>query len=155
MNSEGGRSAGIEKSGRPQPREIRARSFAYALRAIKLYQFLQARKDGAGWILGKQYLRSASSIGANIAEAQAGESRLDFIHKLGIAQKEARESLYWLQLLSASGIVRMEKMKPLMRETEELVAIITAILVKTKRRRGTSMNGKLAVPNSEFRIQNS
>ncbi len=92
MNSEGGRSAGIEKSVRAQPREIRARSFAYALRAIKLYQFLQARKDGAGWILGKQYLRSASSIGADIAEAQAEESRLDFIHKLGIAQKEAREA---------------------------------------------------------------
>ncbi len=49
----------------------------------------------------------------------------------------------------------MEKMKPLMRETEELVAIITAILVNTKRRRATSINGKLAVPNSEFRIQNS
>ena len=70
------------------PREIRTRAFAYALRAIKLYGFLQDGKNGAGWILGKQYLRAASSIGANIAEAQAAESRADFIHKLGIAQKE-------------------------------------------------------------------
>jgi four helix bundle protein len=55
---------------------------------------LQERKDGACWILGKQYLRAATSIGANIEEAQAGETRADFIHKYGIAQKEAKESHY-------------------------------------------------------------
>ena len=64
-----------ETSAGKHPREILARSFAYALRAIKLYQYQQHRKDGAGWILGKQYLRAATSIGANIEEAQAGESR--------------------------------------------------------------------------------
>jgi four helix bundle protein len=116
------------------PREIIAPSFSYALRAIKLYQYLQRRKDGAGWILGKQYLRAATSVGANIEEAQAGESRLDFIHKLGIAQKEARESRYWLHLLAESGIVQKEKLQPLRRETEELVGIITAIIVNTKNR---------------------
>jgi four helix bundle protein len=116
------------------PREILPRSFAYALRAIKLYQYLQRRKDGAGWILGKQYLRAATSIGANIEEAQAGESRSDFIHKLGIAQKEARESRYWLHLLAESGIVGREKLQPLRRETEELIGIITAIIVSTKNR---------------------
>jgi four helix bundle protein len=116
------------------PREILERSFSYALRAIKLYQYLQRRKDGAGWILGKQYLRAATSIGANIEEAQAGESRLDFIHKLGIAQKEARESRYWLHLLAESGIVNKEKLQPLRRETEELIGIITAIIVSAKNR---------------------
>src|SRR5580693_6580379 len=95
------------------PREIRARTFAYALRAVKLYQHLQKKKDGAGWILGKQYLRAATSIGANMAEAQAGESRGDFIHKLGIAQKEARESLFWLQLLAESELVAQAKLRPL------------------------------------------
>src|SRR5271166_814838 len=75
-----------------QPWDTRKRPVAYAPRAIKLYRFLQTQKDGAGWILAKQYLRCATSIGANIEEAQAGESRSDFIHKLGIAQKEARES---------------------------------------------------------------
>ena len=114
------------------PREILPRSFADALRAIKLYQYLQRRKDGAGWILGKQYLRAATSIGANIEEAQAGESRSDFIHKLGIAQKEARESRYWLHLLAESGIVGRGKLQPLSRETEELIGIITAIIVNTK-----------------------
>jgi four helix bundle protein len=115
------------------PQDIRSRSFDYALRAIKLYQHLQAGKDGAGWVLGKQYLRSASSIGANIEEAQASESRADFVHKLGIAQKEARESLYWLRLLSESGIVRKGRMGQLMKETEEPVSIVTAIVVKCKR----------------------
>ena len=115
-----------------QPWDIRKRSVAYALRAIKLYRFLQARKDGAGWILAKQYLRCATSIGANIEEAQAGESRSDFIHKLGIAQKEARESRYWLHLMGESGIVKMTKLKPLLAETEELVAVLTAIIVNSK-----------------------
>ena len=116
-----------------QPREIRARTFAYALRAVKLYQHLQSKKDGAGWILGKQFLRAATSIGANLAEAQAGETRADFIHKLAIAQKEARESLFWLQLLSESKIVGTARLSPLVRETEELFAVITAILVSAKR----------------------
>ncbi len=119
-----------------QPRDIRKRSVAYALRAIKLYRFLRGHKDGAGWILAKQYLRCATSIGANIEEAQAGKSRSDFIHKLGIAQKEARESRYWLPLMGASGIVNMAKLKPLIEETEELVAVITAIIVSAKRKTG-------------------
>ena len=121
-----------ETSPEKHPREILARSFSYALRAIKLYQYLQHRKDGAGWILGKQYLRAAASIGANIEEAQAGESRSDFIHKLGIAQKEARECRYWLHLLAESEIVGKQKLQPLRRETEDLLGIITAIIVNTK-----------------------
>jgi four helix bundle protein len=120
-------------SGKGPPKEIRARTFAYALRAVKLFQHLQKKKDGAGWILGKQYLRSATSIGANVAEAQAGESRADFVHKLGIAQKEARESLFWLRLLAESKIVRDARLRPLVKETEELIAVITAILVSTKK----------------------
>lgn len=118
-----------------KPRDIRARSFTYALRAVKLYQPLQKQKDGAGWILGKQYLRAACSIGANIEEAQASESRADFVHKLGIAQKEARESLYWQRLPAESEIVARGKLKPLIRETEELVSVLTSIVVSTKRKR--------------------
>ena len=117
-----------------QPREIRARSFAYALRAVKLYQHLQKQRDGASWLLGKQYLRAACSIGANIEEAQASESRPDFIHKLGIAQKEARESLFWLRVLSEAQIVSKSKLKPLMQETDELVSVITSIVVNSKKR---------------------
>ena len=117
----------------PAP-DIRKRSYAYSLRAIKLYQALQEGKDGAGWILGKQYLRAATSIGANIEEAQSGEARADFIHKYAIAQKEAKESLYWLRLLGESGIVKPKRLAPLTRETEQLYAVITAIIVNAKRR---------------------
>ena len=115
-------------------RDICTRSYAYSLRAIKLYQVLQQGKDGAGWVLGKQYLRAATSIGANVEEAQSGETRADFIHKYGIARKEAKESLYWLRLLADSGIVAAKRLAPLMRETEQLYAVITAIIVNAKRR---------------------
>jgi four helix bundle protein len=114
------------------PLDIRKRSFQYVLRAIKLYQALQKAKDGAGWILGKQYLRAATSIGANVEEAQAAESRADFIHKYAIAQKEAGESLYWLRLLAESGIIPHRRLRLLMRETEELYAVITGILCSAK-----------------------
>ena len=118
-----------------KPRDICQRAFAYALRAIKLYKFLQEKRDGSGWVLGKQYLRAATSIGANIEEAQSGETKADFIHKYGIAQKEAKESHYWLRLLAESGIVPAKRLSPLMRETEEIYAVITAIIVNSKQGR--------------------
>ncbi len=93
---------------------------------------MQKRQDGAGWILGKQYLRAATSIGANIEEAQASESRADFIHKMGIAQNEARESLYWLRLIADSHAASSAPFRALTNETQELVAVITAIVVNTK-----------------------
>jgi four helix bundle protein len=112
--------------------DICQRSFQYALRAIKLHRFLQRSKDSAAWVLGKQYLKAATSIGANIEEGQAGESKSDFIHKYGIAQKEARESLYWLRLMSESGMVTRRRLQPLMKETEEVFAVVTAIILKAK-----------------------
>lgn len=119
-----------------EPPDIRTRSFKYALRAIALYQYLQKQRDGAGWIIGKQYLKAATSIGANIEEAQGSESLADFIHEVGIAQKEARESLFWLRLLADSHIVPLARLDSLMRENEELIAIIiTAIVVNAKRKR--------------------
>jgi four helix bundle protein len=117
-----------------EPEDIRRRTYGYSLRAIKLYRALQEGKDGAGWVLGKQYLRAATSIGANVEEAQSGESRLDFVHKYGIAQKEARESIYWLKLLAEFGIVSLPRLKPLIKETEELFAVITGIILSAKRR---------------------
>jgi len=84
--------------------------------------------------LGKQYLHAATSIGANAEEAKPAESRLDFVHKYGIAQKEAGESIYWLKLLAESGIIPSQRLKPLMRETEELFAVITGIILTAKSR---------------------
>ena len=116
-----------------RPADIRSRSFQYALRALKLYRYLDERKDSAGWLLAKQYVRAATSIGANLQEAASGESRADFIHKHGVAQKEARESLYWLELMAQSGLVPRSRIEPLIQETNELIAIVTAIIVKSKR----------------------
>lgn len=114
--------------------DIYKRTFDYSLRAIKLYQFLSKQNDRAGWVIGDQYPRSAISIGANIEEARAGESRKDFIHKLGIAQKKARESLYWLKLLAEAKLIDGTKLNALTKETEEIYAIITSIIVHSKRR---------------------
>ena len=114
------------------PPEIRQRTYGYSLRAIKLYQALQEGRDGAGWVLGKQYLRAATSIGANVEEAQSAESRPDFVHKYGIAQKEARESLYWLKLLAESGIIPSRRLAPLIKEIEDLFAVKTGIILSAK-----------------------
>jgi four helix bundle protein len=121
-----------------KPQDIRERSFQNALRAINLFRATQTRKDAAGRILGKQSLRSATSIGANIEEAQSGESRADFIHKYGIAQKEARESLYWLRLIAESGTMTRRQLEPLIQETNELISVITAIIVRAKKNSGKS-----------------
>jgi len=113
--------------------DIQERATEYALRAIKLFGHLQGTKNGAAWIIAKQYLRAATSIGANMVEAQSGESRADFIHKCAIAQKEARESHYWLTILRKSEIVSAAKLAPLLQETNEIIAIITSIIVNTKK----------------------
>ncbi len=115
-------------------RDIRQRLLEYSLRAIRLYEYLQRGKAGVGRVLSRQYLRAATSIGANVEEAHAGESRADFIHKYGIAQKEVIESLYWLRLLAESGAVPRLRLAPLIRETEEIYAVITKIIVNSKRK---------------------
>lgn len=115
-------------------RDIGERTLEYSLRAIRLYRALEDLRDSAGLIIAKQYLRSATSIGANVAEAQSAESKADFIHKYSLAQKEARESLYWLRLLEKSEIVDGCRLDPLIHETDELVAIITTIIVRAKKK---------------------
>ena len=112
---------------------IRERTVSYAVRAIQLYRYVQRSRDGAGRIIAKQYLRAAVSIGANVEEAHGGESRADFIHKFGIAQKEARECSYWLRLMADSKVVSSQRLAAIRKETEEIYAVLTAIIVKAKR----------------------
>ena len=113
-------------------RDIYERAVEYALRVIRVYRFLQKTKDSVAVVLGRQLLRSGSSIGANLTEARSGESRKDFVHKFSIAQKEARESLYWPTLIQRAELVPDQKIGSLIQETNELIAIITSIIVKTK-----------------------
>ena len=111
---------------------IRERTFNYALDAIKLYQYVNEEKIEGSRILSKQYLRSSTSIGANIEEAQSAESKADFIHKFSVAQKEARESLYWLKLLEKSSLVPKSRLIFLVEEIDEIIAIITSIIKNAK-----------------------
>ena len=84
------------------PRDIKERTFSFALEIVRLCRSLDSR-PGSFRTLIQQLLRSGTSVGANVEEAQAGQSRADFISKYSIALKEARETLYWLRLLDASG----------------------------------------------------
>jgi four helix bundle protein len=113
-------------------KDIRERTFDFALRVIKLCQQLE-EEGGVGRTLGWQLLRSGTSIGANVEEAQASQSKLDFISKNAIALKEARETIYWLRLVGASNAIRKDRLSSLPGEADELARIIGAIIVSAKK----------------------
>jgi four helix bundle protein len=106
---------------------VKDKSYAFALRAIALARWLKEQKE---FEIAGQILRSGTAIGANVEEALAGVSRADFIAKMSIASKEARETNYWLRLLRDSKIVPAAKISPLADESLELIRLLTAI-VKT------------------------
>ena len=112
-------------------RDIQERAFSFACRIVKLYQFLTNQR-GAGEVLSKQVLRSGTSIGANLEEAVAGQSKADFISKCNIALKEDRETHYWLRLLGETKVIPAEKLNGLIKQADELVAILTAIIKKSR-----------------------
>jgi four helix bundle protein len=106
---------------------VQRKSFEFALEIIKLYRQLVNERE---YVLSKQLLRSGTSIGANIEEATAAQSRKDFIHKMAIASKEARETQYWIRLLIASNITKIDMSESLIR-ANELVKLLTAIVKST------------------------
>ncbi|MEH2105309.1 four helix bundle protein [Nostoc sp.] len=112
-------------------KDICDRTFTFSVRIIKLCQFLDD-KPGVARTLAQQLLRSGTSIGANVEEAQAAQSKADFISKLMIALKESRETRYWLRLLIATEIVPQSKISQLQSEAEELTKILGAIIISTK-----------------------
>jgi four helix bundle protein len=108
-------------------RDIEKRTFEFALRIIRLCRALD--DDRTGRVLVNQLLRSGTSIGANVEEAQGAQSKPDFIAKMSIAQKEARETLYWLRLIAQSELQPAEKMVPIIQEADEILRIVSAIIV--------------------------
>ena len=112
-------------------RDICQRTFDLALRVVKLCQYLDD-KPGILRTLGKQLLRSGTSVGANVEEAQAAQSKADFISKMNIALKEARETHYWLRLLVASQLIQESRLLGLKAETEEVMKILGAIIASSK-----------------------
>jgi four helix bundle protein len=117
-----------------KPLEICERTFQFALRIVKLCDFLNST-PGVSRELARQLVRSGTSIGANVEESQAAQSTADFIHKLEISLKEARETRYWLRLLVAAEIVSSSRLVPLLNEANELIKILASIIVKTKQNR--------------------
>lgn len=107
------------------------RTFEFAERIVRLCLFLE--KEGMlSSTLMKQLLRSGTSIGANVEEGQASESKKDFVHKYSVALKEARETHYWLRLLTAAEVVPAARLESITSEANELVAILTTICRKNR-----------------------
>ncbi len=122
---------------------VRQKSFGFALEIISLYKQLSAEKE---YVLSKQLLRSGTSIGANIEEAVAAQSRRDFLAKMSIASKEARETRYWLVLLQQSKLTKLD-LKPAIVQVEELIRILTSIVKTTAETDGPTQNSKLKLQN--------
>ena len=110
---------------------LKDKSYSFALRVVKLSQFLVELKE---YVLAKQVLRSGTSIGANVEEAYQGESKMDFIHKLAIANKEAFETHYWLRLLRDSTLLTKSQAESMLTECDELQRMLIAAIKTSKSR---------------------
>ncbi len=109
---------------------VKSKSFAFAVRIVKLYQFLVDKKKE--FVMSKQLLRSGTRVGAMVREAEHAETKPDFIHKMAIAQKEINETLYWLELLAETNFLTKDQFETINSDAEELIKLITAILKSTK-----------------------
>jgi four helix bundle protein len=113
-----------------QENVILDKSYAFGLRILKLYLHLKKKKMDTG--LCSQVLHSGTSVGANVEEAIGGASRKDFINKMQIAYKEARETRYWLRLLMDSEVLEKKLANSFIKDCEELLKILTTILNSSK-----------------------
>lgn len=111
---------------------IQEKSFAFAVRAVKLFKYLKEEKSE--FVLSKQFLRSATSIGANVEESIGGQSDKDFLSKLSIAYKEARETMYWLKLLQATDYLTQSEAESMLTDAEVICKILGKIQVTMKTR---------------------
>lgn len=110
--------------------EMKARTKQYALRVIKAVQSLP--NERVANVLGSQFLRAGTSVGANYRAACRAKSTADFVNKLKIVEEEGDESLFWMELLVESGITTQQKLGALMKEADEIVAIVVAALKTTR-----------------------
>ncbi|EJL67484.1 four helix bundle protein [Chryseobacterium populi] len=106
------------------------KSFEFAVQIVNFYKKLSVEKKE--YILSKQIIRSGTSVGANVREALNAQSRMDFIHKLSISQKECDETIYWLELLFATDYISKEEFENLQKPATEILKIIRSIIITTK-----------------------
>jgi four helix bundle protein len=109
---------------------IRDKSYDFAVRVIRMYQHLS--RDKKEFVLSKQVLRNGTSIGANIEEVIGGSSKKDFLNKIKIAYKEARETSYWLRLLKDTDFINQNSFKSIHDDCEELLKLLYTIIKSTK-----------------------
>lgn len=109
---------------------VMTKSYAFALRVIKLYKYLVS--DKREFVLSKQLLRSGTAIGALIKEGEHAQSKADFINKMNIALKEANEVMYWLQLLKDSEYISTDEFNSIIPESEELLKLLISIVKTSK-----------------------
>ena len=108
---------------------IENKSFEFAVRVVKLYQHLTENKKE--FVMSKQLLRSGTSIGANVSEAQKGQSKADFNMKMNIALKEANETDYWIRLLFRIDYLTKQEFESIQKDAKEIIAILVSICKKT------------------------
>ena len=106
------------------------KSFQFAIRIVKLYKYLC--EDKKEFILSKQLLRAGTSIGANINESQDAQSKNDFVAKLSISLKEARESKYWLELLKETNYLTSKEAESILKDLEEVIKLLVSIIKTSK-----------------------
>lgn len=123
-NAESGRQPAISKPSQTDARDLKLRTKRFALDVIRFVESLPS--DETCRVLGRQLLRSGSSVGANYRSARRAKSPADFISKMGTVEEEADESGYWLELLMESGKVKPAQVEPRIRESNELLAIAVA-----------------------------
>ncbi|TVQ42179.1 MAG: four helix bundle protein [Saprospirales bacterium] len=109
---------------------VKNKSFQFAIKIVRLYQFFVTEKKE--YVLSKQLLRSGTSVGAMIREAEHAETKRDFIHKMAIAQKEINESIYWLELLKETDYLDQGEFESLNTDAVEIIKLLTSILKSTK-----------------------
>ena len=109
---------------------LRDKSFAFAVRIVKLYTYLNTGKKE--YVMSKQVLRCGSSVGANVREAYNAESKQDFVHKLAIAQKKCDETIYWLELLHETGFIQKKEFTSISENANELLKIIRSSILTAK-----------------------
>jgi four helix bundle protein len=109
---------------------VKVKSFAFAVRIVKLYQFL--KNEHNEFVLSKQILRCGTSVGAMVRESEHSESTADFVHKMAIAQKEINETIYWLELLKETNFLSLEQFESINADAVELIKLLTSIIKTTK-----------------------
>ncbi len=111
---------------------IQEKSFSFAIRIVKVYKYLVSAQNE--YVLSKQLLRSGTSIGANIEESIGGQSTADFLSKISISYKEARESIYWIKLLQATEYITIEESSSLLKDANEICKILGKIQLTIKQK---------------------